>query len=184
MEYSSTNGKRVDRVERVLAKLNLLTGEPLNGNGSSVAQPKPETAKKRPQGRKKRRCAGPLAKEAVRRNEALKPGRRSLCEWLRESRRFITEVFGPQAGCVTVSIIDAAGNIITYTAPDDPPAGITPKLSELEQDIICVIGRSALPAQTIASRLGRSNYAYIRTILARMVEDGVLAKSRCGFCLR
>jgi hypothetical protein len=182
MEHFTTNGKHVHSVERAKEKLNLLTGEPLNGNGSSVTPPKPVAAKKRPQGRKKRQYARPLGKEAVRTTEAPKPGRGSLSEWLRESREFITEVFGPQAGCVTVSITDAAGNIVTYTAPDDHPGAITPKLSELEQDIICVIGRSALPPETVASRLGRSNHAYIRTILAQisiwLLSDVILCAAR------
>ena len=65
----------------------------------------------------------------------------------------------------------------------DTTAGIAPKLSELEQDIIAVVGRSALPVWVIVSRLGHSNHAYIRTILAQMVEDGLLVKSPYGYCL-
>jgi hypothetical protein len=68
-------------------------------------------------------------------------------------------------------------------AMQDTTAGIAPKLSELEQDIIAVVGRSALPVWVIVSRLGHSNHAYIRTILAQMVEDGLLVKSPYGYCL-
>ena len=128
-------------------------------------------------------AARPLAKEAVQSNVGRKPGTPSLSTWLRESRRFFADAFGPQAGCITVTLKDAAGHIITYTVPDDLLAGTAPKLSELEQDIIAIVGRSTLPALTIASRLGHSNHAYIRTILAQMVEDGILAKSPYGYCL-
>jgi hypothetical protein len=128
-------------------------------------------------------AARPLAKEAVQCNAGPKLGTPSLSAWLHESRRFFADAFGPQAGCNTVTIKDAAGHIVTYTVPDDLLAATAPKLSELEQDIIAIVGQSALPAKIIASRLGHSNHAYIRTILAQMVEDGVLAKSPFGYCL-
>jgi len=56
-------------------------------------------------------------------------------------------------------------------------------MSGLEREILRVIGGAQLPAKAIASRLGQANSSHLRTILANLVERGVLLKRPEGYCI-
>jgi hypothetical protein len=97
----------------------------------------------------------------------------------------IVDAFGQQSfGSITTSVRNSAGHSVSYEVPDDPPAQPTnARMSGLEREIVRVIGGAQLPAKAIASRLGQANSSHLRTILANLVERGVLLKRPEGYCI-
>lgn len=95
----------------------------------------------------------------------------------------LAELDGQLTGPITLSVADELANVSLILTPAGAARGSQDRLSSLEKEIVQTLQVAPLVGKAIAARLHRPYDGTLKTILANLVDRGILTSSTLGYDL-
>jgi hypothetical protein len=117
--------------------------------------------------------------------------------WLRDARKLLAAICGPQSGLITVTIHNSRGQGVEFLLPPeekgrqayrprpvDPAPAVVPRFRRVEQAALDAADDKPMPVKALANKAGYKSGSYFSEAVTHLCRLGMLTRTPDGILRR